>query len=88
MRSFEALSQRFSTEPVRNYPARMVAGERIALGALQTFTAAVELDGPAQQAYEPVPGCQVYPSYVARLARDRLAGRGRGRIPGEPGSLG
>ncbi|MGH3720894.1 MAG: hypothetical protein ACRDRI_19005 [Pseudonocardiaceae bacterium] len=48
----------------------MAAGERTALHALDAFATAVGLDGPERQGYEPVPGCQVYPSYVARLARD------------------
>jgi hypothetical protein len=48
----------------------MAAGERVALSTLEAFATAVGLDGPARQGYEPVPGCQVYPSFVARLGRD------------------
>jgi hypothetical protein len=70
LRSFEMLAQRFRADPAHGYLAGMAAGERAALGALDAFATAVGLDGAARQGYEPVPGCQVYPSYVARLARD------------------
>lgn len=70
--SFEMLAQRFDADPAHGYLAGMAAGERIALGALDVFATAVGLDGPAREDYEPLPGCQVYPSYVARLARDGI----------------
>ncbi|MBV8539446.1 MAG: transcriptional regulator [Pseudonocardiales bacterium] len=70
LRSFEVLIQRFAADPAHGYLADLAAGERAALYALEAFATAVGLDGPQRQAYEPVPGCQVYPSYVARLARD------------------
>lgn len=70
LRSFEVLTQRFPVDPAHGYLAGMAAGERIALQALESFATAVGFAGPARQGYEPVPGCQVYPSYVARLARD------------------
>jgi hypothetical protein len=70
LRSFEVLTQRFAAEPAHSYLARMAAGERVALRELAVFATAVGLDSPARQGYEPLPGCQVYPSYVARLARD------------------
>lgn len=70
LRSFEVLTERFADHPAHGYLAGMAAGERAALGALEAFATAVGLDPPARQRYEPVPGCQVYPSYVARLARD------------------
>jgi TENA/THI-4/PQQC family len=70
LRSFEMLSQRFPADPAHGYLTGMVAGEHAVLSALQSFAAAVGLDDAGRQCYEPVPGCQVYPSYVARLARD------------------
>lgn len=70
LRSFEFLTQRFSDHPAHGYLASMAAGERAALGALEVFATAVGLTPPARQRYEPVPGCQAYPSYLARLARD------------------
>jgi pyrroloquinoline quinone (PQQ) biosynthesis protein C len=48
----------------------MADGERGALQALDSFAAAVGLTQHIRRSYEPVPGCQAYPSYVARLARD------------------
>jgi hypothetical protein len=68
--SFEMLAQRFPADPAHGYLAGLAAGERAALRALEAFATAVGLDGAARQSYEPLPGCQVYPSYVARLARD------------------
>lgn len=70
MRSFEMLAQRFGTDPAHGYLTGMVAAERAALGALEAFASAVGLDSAARCSFEPVPGCQVYPSYVARLGRD------------------
>jgi hypothetical protein len=70
LRSFEMLAQRFGTDPAHGYLTGMVAAERAALGALEAFATAAGLDSAAQRSYEPVPGCQVYPSYVARLGRD------------------
>ena len=70
VRSFQMLAQRFAADPAHGYLTGMVTGERVALQALEAFAHAVGLDGPACQGYEPVAGCQVYPSYVARLARD------------------
>src|SRR5436305_2739948 len=69
-RSFEMLAQRFGSDPAHGYLTGMVAAERTALGALETFATAAGLGSAAQRGYEPVPGCQVYPSYVARLGRD------------------
>lgn len=73
LRSFEMLGQRFPGEPAHGYAASMLAGERAALQALDRFATAVGLDGTARARYEPVPGCQAYPSYVARLSRDGTA---------------
>ncbi|GAA5156979.1 hypothetical protein GCM10023321_34250 [Pseudonocardia eucalypti] len=65
-RSFEALARRRPDEPAHGYLTGMAAGEGVALAALDTLAAAVGLT----DTYEPTPGCQAYPSYVARLARD------------------
>ncbi|MGI9062408.1 MAG: transcriptional regulator [Pseudonocardiaceae bacterium] len=70
LRSFQMLVDRFADDPAHGYLAGMVAGERAALQALETFAAAVGLDEPARRSYEPAAGCQAYPSFVARLARD------------------
>lgn len=73
LRSFMMLAERYPDEPARGYLEGLVAGEQAALEALQHFAAAVGLDEHASRAYEPIPGCQAYPSYVARLARDGTA---------------
>ena len=70
LRSFQMLADRFAGDPADGYLEGMVAGERAALQALETFAAAVGLDEQARQGYEPAAGCQAYPSFVARLARD------------------
>ncbi len=70
LRSFEMLAQRFPNDPAHGYLEGMAAGERAALLTLDTFATATGLDEQARAGYEPVAGCQAYPSYVARLARD------------------
>lgn len=70
LRSFAMLADRFPREPAHGYLQAMGDGEQAAFKALEGFAAAVGLDGEARGAYDPIPGCQVYPSYVARLARD------------------
>jgi TENA/THI-4/PQQC family len=69
-RSFTACAERFGAEPAHGYLVGMAAGERVALAALDEFASAVGLDADGRRGYEPQPGCQAYPSYVARLARD------------------
>lgn len=68
--SFEMLLQRFPADPARSYLAGMAAGERVALSALRIFAAAIGFTDVARDVYEPIPGCQAYPSFLARLARD------------------
>ncbi|KUJ68378.1 transcriptional regulator [Streptomyces albus subsp. albus] len=46
----------------------LVQGEDIALDRLAPLAAACGLDEAAVRAYEPLAGCQAYPSHVARLA--------------------
>lgn len=52
--------------------AGLADGEEIAARHLSALDAACGLDAARVEAYEPLPGCQAYPSYVARLA---LTGR-------------
>ncbi|MQA13744.1 MAG: transcriptional regulator [Pseudonocardiaceae bacterium] len=73
LRSFEMIAQRSGDEPAHGYLEGMAAGERAALQALERFAAAAGLDDRQRQGYEPIPGCQAYPSFVARLARDGTA---------------
>jgi TENA/THI-4/PQQC family len=70
LRSFMMLADRFTQEPAQPYLQGMVAGERAGLQALEGFATAVGLDDTVRRAYEPIAGCQAYPSYVTRLARD------------------
>jgi thiaminase len=63
-RSFEHLAQRFPQAPAGDLFRKMAAGEAEALQLLEPFAAAVGLADD----YEPLPGCQAYPAYVAWLA--------------------
>lgn len=69
-RSFSVLAGRHPDDPAGPYFIDMVAGEEAALEALESFAAAVGLTGARRRRYEPIPGCQAYPAYVAWLARD------------------
>ncbi|MEU2794495.1 transcriptional regulator [Streptomyces sp. NPDC007100] len=67
--SFRHLARRADGDPpVRAFFAALVEGETQALDALGGLSAACGLDEAAVREYEPRPGCQAYPSYVARLA--------------------
>ena len=63
-RSFEHLAGRFPQQPAGRFFAELAAGEAEALRLLGRFAAAVG----ARKAYEPQPGCQAYPAFVAWLA--------------------
>ncbi|MFC0602382.1 transcriptional regulator [Streptomyces palmae] len=67
--SFRHLAQRAGTgTEAAAFFAHLVQGEDIALERLAPPAAACGLDQVAVRAYEPLAGCQAYPSYVARLA--------------------
>lgn len=70
LRSFLQMADRCATEPAHGYLGAMAEGEQAALKALEALAAAVGLTEHALHSYQPVPGCQAYPSYLARLARD------------------
>ncbi|MFD1149254.1 thiaminase II/PqqC family protein [Saccharothrix hoggarensis] len=60
-----------STEPAqREFFAAVAGGEGLALAKLADFAAACGLSPDDVASYRPLPGCQAYPSYVARLALD------------------
>jgi len=63
-RSFDHLAGRFPTAPAGSFFGDMAAGEVEALRLLERFAAVVGLGA----GYEPLPGCQAYPAYVAWLA--------------------
>jgi hypothetical protein len=67
-RSFAQLAARFPEEPSGSLFLAMAGGESEALARLQPLAAAVGLDAERVAAYEPRPGCQAYPAFVAWLA--------------------
>jgi thiaminase len=69
-RSFEHLAARFPESPAGPFFMEMAAGETRALELLNRFAALVELP----REYEPLPGCQAYPAYVAWLALNGTPG--------------
>jgi hypothetical protein len=62
--SFEHLARRFPEPPAGQFFRDMAAGEAEALERLPAFADVVGLVAD----YEPLPGCQAYPAYVAWLA--------------------
>jgi pyrroloquinoline quinone (PQQ) biosynthesis protein C len=69
LRSQAVLLSRFGgSSSARSFFVDLVAGETEALDLLLRFAAALGLDEQELAAYEPRPGAQTYPSYVAWLA--------------------
>lgn len=68
-RAFLHLAQRVTGEPEAAAFFEMLAeGEALAGERLEPFAAACGVGEARTRAYEPLPGCQAYPSYVAWLA--------------------
>ena len=67
-RSFVELAARYPHDPAGAFFLGMAAGEGEALGLLASFSAALGLTAADVAAYEPRPGCQSYPAFVAWLA--------------------
>jgi hypothetical protein len=69
-RSFHYLARRSEEgdQEVGAFFAALATGEDLALAQLATFSAALGLDEGAADAYEPLAGCQAYPSCAAWLA--------------------
>lgn len=67
-RSFLALALRTADPAAGGFFLDLAQGEVLALEKLAQFAAACGLDEQALRDYEPRPGCQAYPSYVAWLA--------------------
>jgi hypothetical protein len=63
--SFEHLAGRFPELPAGDFFQELIEGESQALSLLDGFAASV---GAGQRPYEPKPGCQAYPAFVAWLA--------------------
>ncbi|MPY52508.1 thiaminase II/PqqC family protein [Streptomyces acidicola] len=71
-RSFRHLAERSAAEEPASAPffEMLAEGEELAGQRLGKFAGACGVDEARAVAYEPLPGCQAYPSYVARLALD------------------
>ena len=67
-RSFLVLAARFPEPPAVDFFVGLAQGETLAQSKLLAFAAAVGMDEAALEAYDPRPGCQAYPAYVAWLA--------------------
>jgi hypothetical protein len=67
-RAFLTLSARASEPNARQFFAALATGEGLALPKLPALAAAGGFDSAALAAYEPMAGCQAYPSFVAWLA--------------------
>jgi TENA/THI-4/PQQC family len=67
-RSLLVLAARFPQPPAVDFFVGLAQGESLALSHLLRFAEALGLDERGLQAYEPQPGCQAYPAYVAWLA--------------------
>jgi hypothetical protein len=67
-RSFLTLAARCDEQNARELFGGLAAGEGLALAKVGTLATACGLDQAALTAYQPKPGCQAYPSYLAWLA--------------------
>jgi thiaminase len=67
-RSFLCLAARASEAGAREFFAGLAAGEGIALQKLKALADATGLDEQALREYEPLAGCQTYPSFMAWMA--------------------
>ncbi|WP_191886478.1 transcriptional regulator [Streptomyces mutabilis] len=66
-RAFLHLAERAGPEPAAYFTA-LAEGEALAAEHLEAFAAACGVDEARADAYDPLPGCQSYPAYVAWLA--------------------
>jgi TENA/THI-4/PQQC family protein len=69
-RSFLGLAARTEEPNAAAFFTGLAAGEALALAHLPALIAAAGMDAAAHAAYEPRPGCQAYPAYLAALSRD------------------
>jgi thiaminase len=68
LRSVAFLLSRHADLPSRDYLLGTVQGEASAREALLAFAKALKMSEDDLRSYEPMPGCQAYPAYVASLA--------------------
>ncbi|MDU0290211.1 transcriptional regulator [Saccharothrix longispora] len=69
-RAFLTLAAQSTELPQREFFSTVASGEGLALAKLGDFAAACGLSPDDVADYRALPGCQAYPSYVARLALD------------------
>jgi hypothetical protein len=67
-RSFLTLAARAPEPAARGFFTALAQGESLALPMLTPLAAAAGLDEAAVRAYQPQPGCQAYPAFLAWLA--------------------
>jgi hypothetical protein len=68
LRSVALLVSRFGASGSGPFFRAVLAGEVAALEALKVFALALGMDEPLLQVYEPTPGAQAYPAFMAWLA--------------------
>jgi hypothetical protein len=68
LRSVALLAHRFGASPSGEFFRGVLGGEAAALQALHVFARALGMDEAALEGYEPSPGGQAYPAYMAWLA--------------------
>jgi len=68
LRSIGLLINRHAHLASRDYLLALLAGEAGALGTLADLASALGMTADDLRTYEPTPGCQAYPAYVAWLA--------------------
>jgi thiaminase len=68
LRSIGLLINRHAHLPSRDYLLALLAGEASALETVNDLAAGLGMPPDDLLAYEPMPGCQAYPAYVAWLA--------------------
>ncbi len=68
LRGMAYLVSRFGEDPERQFFINALDGEKAALEALYLLAEALEVEPEALMDYEPAPGAQAYPSYMAWLA--------------------
>jgi hypothetical protein len=67
-RSFLTLAARSPEPAARGFFTALATGESLALPMLSPLAQAAGLDADAVRAYQPKPGCQAYPSFLAWMA--------------------
>jgi TENA/THI-4/PQQC family len=67
-RSFLQLAARFPEPPTGDFFTGLAQGESLALAKVIDLAAALGWSVPDIEAYEPQPGCQAYPHYLAWMA--------------------